>query len=216
MANRFLGLLVLVLGVITASPAKAVAQDLTTSPPEPEPQKCEGTCVSPQDLEAFLELAEERKCLDTQSPNILIDPINIVVDKQGRIFYSGKGPKPFKLKMKWCHYEMEAQGEVKVLAAVQEPPTYGFRLRPKAYTGLLLAEPFRKGRKATDAIDAAGLMLDPFYVKYFNLNFHVGFRSVGVGVGMDIFRSFGVYAGYALAWDGLHHNPEAALWFAFW
>lgn len=208
MVNRILATLTLVLGMLVAMPAQAIAQ-------EGEPAACNGTCVSPEDMKKFVEMLHERKCLDTKAPRLLLDPINIVVDKQGRIFSSGNNPKPYKMKIEWCNYEIQAEGEVKVLAAVQEPPAYGFRFRPKAYTGLLLAEPFRKDAVFTDAIDA-GLMVDPLYVKDFNLNFHVGFRSVGAGVGMDIFRSFGVYAGYALAWNGLNHNPEAALWFSFW
>lgn len=212
MASRFLASLVAAFGLLLSEPALAYAQDLT-HPPEPE--ACEGVCVAHEDMVQIKELLKERHCLDTEEPRISLDPINIVVDKEGRVFYSGNDPKPYKIKVEWCNYAMEATGKVKVLAAVQEPPSYGFRFRPKAYTGLLLAEPFRKDKTATDAIDA-GLMIDPLYVKDFNLNFHVGFRSVGAGVGLDVFKNFGIYAGYALAWDGLSHNPEAALWFAFW
>jgi hypothetical protein len=163
----------------------------------------------------FVAVLKERKCLEDTPPEFKLDPVKIVVDREGRIFYSGANPKPYRLQMKWCNFEVEASGKVDVLAAVQEPPSMGFRFRPKAFVGMLVLEPFRDGRKAKDGLDA-GLMIDAFYWKDLNLNVHAGFRSVGVGVGVDIFRSFGAYAGYALAWDGFHHNPEASLWFAFW
>jgi hypothetical protein len=180
-----------------------------------EGEACNGTCVAPDDMKKIVEVLKERQCLETEKPVYELDPVNVVVDKDGRIFYSGADPHPYTLHMKWCQYDVTAEGKVKVVAAVQEPPTFGFRMRPKAYLGYLLAEPFRKGKTFKDGIDA-GLMLDPFYVKYFNLNVHVGFRAVGVGVGVDIFRSFGAYAGYAVTWDGFHSNPETSFWFSFW
>lgn len=181
----------------------------------PEPVACEGTCVPQGDMSKFVELLQERKCQQEKPPEFKLDPVTIVVDRDGRIYYSGAAPKPYRLHMKWCNYEADAEGKVNVRAAVQEPPAYGFHFRPKAYAGMLLLEPFREGKKAKDGVDA-GLMLDVFYLKDFNLNVHAGFRSIGAGLGVDIFRSFGAYAGYALSWDGFHHNPEAALWFAFW
>lgn len=179
-------------------------------------QECpNGTCVPPEDMQKFVTVLKEKKCLQTEKPVYDLDPVNIVVDRDGRIFYSGAAPHPYKLHMKWCGYDVAAEGKVNVLAAVQEPPSGGFRFRPKAYAGYLIAEPFLKGKKASDGIDA-GLMADVLYFHDFNLNVHVGFRSFGGGLGLDIFRSFGVYAGYALAWDGFQSNPEAATWFAFW
>lgn len=177
-------------------------------------ETCEGTCVDDKDMKALMELARERKCLDTELPTFKLDPVNIVIDREGRVFFSGEKPHPYTLHMEWCHLKVEAAGDVKVMAAVQEPPVAGFRFRPKAYMGMLLADPLREGADPKDSIDA-GLMLDPLYYQDFNLNIHAGFRSVGVGLGFDIFRSFGAYAGYALSYEW-RHNPEVALWFSFW
>jgi len=188
-------------------PATALAQEPGAA--------CTGTCVPPEDMKVFVQVLQEKKCLLAEKPQYTLDPVDIVVDRQGRIFYSGNNPRPYRLHMKWCGYDVAAEGQVKVTAAVQEPPSAGFRFRPKAYMGMLLAEPFRTGKTWNSGVNA-GLMLDPFYLKDFNLNVSVGFRAVGVGVGVDIFRSFGAYGGYAITWDGLHSNPEAALWFAFW
>jgi len=180
-----------------------------------EGEACNGTCVPPEDMKQIVEVLKEKKCLQTEKPTFDLDSVNIVVDRDGRIFYSGAAPHPYKLHMKWCNYDVSAEGKVNVLAAVQEPPSGGFRFRPKAYAGYLIAQPFRKGKKAADGFDA-GLMADVLYFHDFNLNVHVGFRSFGGGLGVDIFRSFGGYVGYALTWDGFYSNPEASLWFAFW
>ncbi len=177
--------------------------------------ECKGTCVPDEDLRAFVQLAQEKKCLQTEQPKFELEPVTLVIDKDGRIFFSGAEPHPYKLKMTWCSYEVEAEGKVSVLAAVQEPPTWGFQLRPKAYLGYLLAEPLRSNKRLQDGVDA-GLMVDFFHWQDFNVNVHVGFRSFGAGLGVDIFRSFGGYVGYAATWDGFRSNPEVSLWFAFW
>jgi hypothetical protein len=171
------------------------------------------TCVAEPDLHAMIEIVREKQCLSQTVPTFELDPVIITVDRAGRIFYSTKGPQPYKLRIKWCVYDIEAQGKLNVVAAVQEPPWVGFRFRPKAYLGALLAEPFQEGRRFRDAWDA-GAMIDMFYVRDFNLNAHVGFRAVGLGLGVDLVKNFGVYAGYAYGWTA-KHNPEAALWFAF-
>jgi len=166
-------------------------------------------------MQKIVTVLRDQKCLKETKPEFKLDPVNIIVDRQGRIFYSGSAPQPYKLHMSWCNYEADGEGKVNVLAAVQEPPSYGFRFRPKAFVGMLLIEPFRDGKKPKDGLDA-GLMLDIFYLHDFNINVHAGFRSVGAGLGVDIFRNFGFYSGYALTWDGFKSNPEASLWFAFW
>lgn len=91
------------------------------------------TCVPPDDLAAMVVVLKEKKCLQTEKPTFELDSITVITDEKGRIFYTGADPKPYKLRMKWCSYEAEGTGQVKVVAAVKEPSTWGFRFRPKAY-----------------------------------------------------------------------------------
>jgi hypothetical protein len=177
--------------------------------------ECKGTCVASEDMPAIVTVLKEKKCLQSTTPTFDLDPVTIVIDKDGRVFFSGAEPHPYTLRMKWCSYSTEAKGKVDVVAAVTEPPTWGFRLRPKAYLGYLLVEPLRSEGTAKDGIDA-GLQEEIGYWHSFNLNASVGFRSFGAGLGIDIFRSFGAYAGYAMTWDGFRSNPQVSLWFAFW
>jgi hypothetical protein len=162
----------------------------------------------------MVQVLKERKCLDDSPPSFELDPIVIVTDEEGRVFYSGAKPEPYTVKMKWCHYEVEAQGEVKVVAALGEKSEWGFRFRPKAYLGYLLNQPLHDGNSFNDGVDA-GLALDFFHVYWANLNATIGFRSVGGGIGFDLTKNFGCYTGYALSFSDPLHNLAGGVYFAF-
>lgn len=176
---------------------------------------CQGTCVPPEDMKSLVASAKLKSCMNHTQPTIESDSITIVTDKDGRVFFSGAAPHPYTLRMKWCEYELEAKSTIHVVAAMQPAPTSGFRLRPKAYLGYALAEPLRTNGQARDGLDA-GLAEEILYWRNLNLNVAVGVRTFGAGLGIDIFRSFGAYAGYAMTWDGFRANPLVSLWFAFW
>lgn len=200
---RLLALLTLVLTVFLALPASAAE----TCP--------EGaTCVAKEDMEAFLQLLRDQKCRNENPPKYELDSIVIVEDKDGRIYGSGAEPKPYTLRMKWCNYEVVAQGKVQLLVAKREPPVWGFRFRPKFSSGFLFTSAFTQ-KDALSAIDV-GVLWEGFYYRSLNLNLATGFRSVGAGIGVDLTKNFGAYAGYALAYDGWLSNPYVGLSFAFW
>lgn len=170
-------------------------------------------CVSKADLEKFVAIAEERGCLEKTRPEFKLDEIVVLIDTEGRVFYSGADTrKPYKLVMKWCHYTVEATGKIDLVAAMATPQTSGFRFRPKAYLGYL---PFKlsKGR-FNDGIDA-GIMVDWFFVDWVNVNATAGFRSVGLGMGADVTAGFGLLVGYGMGWTAPLHNLTTSLWFAF-
>lgn len=183
--------------------------------------KCEGgTCVPDEDMEKFLTVLREKKCLQTEKPQFELDGINIVIDKDGRVFHSGAVPYPYKLKMRWCGYEVDGEGQVKVIAAMKEPEIWGFRFRPKAYISFLLGEPFYpvlegEEKPGIEEVVDAGVMVDFFHYDWFNLNIAAGYQSFGGGVGFDLTANFGAYAGYALTWGDWHHNPNLGVYFGF-
>lgn len=209
------------------------AQEAPKAPvPSPEPEAppaasgaaaepCpDGTCVPDADLKKMVEVLREKKCLQTEKPEFDLDPINIVVDRQGRIYYSGAEPHPYTVRMTWCNYEVEAAGKVDIVAAMRVPSTWGFRFRPKAYIGVLPGEAFynipdTESLEVMDLVDA-GVMVDFLYYEWANLNAAVGFRSLGGGIGFDLTENFGAYGGYALTWGDWHHNANLGLWFSFW
>jgi hypothetical protein len=137
-----------------------------------------------------------------------------VVDRDGRIYGSGSAPKPYTVKLKWCNYEVEAKGQVTLQAAQRVEPSYGFRFRPKAAIGHLplVALDKKDGYAGLDA----GVLVEPFFLSWSNLNAYIGFRAGGAGIGFDITKNMGLYLGYAVTWGSWQHNPHGAISFALW
>ena len=171
-------------------------------------------CVSDKDMSAFIQVLTEKQCLQKTHPTFQLDPITIVVDKEGRVYYSGAAPKPYTVKMTWCGYDVIAEGSVALVVAKNEPPVWGFRFRPKFAGSYLFVDGF-SSTKAVDGVDI-GILWDIFYYKAVNLNIATGFRSVGAGVGLDLFRNMTLYGGYAFSWWTLKHNPSVGVGFALW
>jgi hypothetical protein len=165
-------------------------------------------------MKAFIALAEEKKCLQTTQPTIQLDPVTVVVDKDGRVYYSGADPKPYTMKLSWCSYELTATGKVALTVAKNEPPVWGFRFRPKFMGSYLFVDGFSSS-KAIDGVDV-GILWDFLYYKAINVNVATGFRSIGGGIGFDWTSNFGAYAGYGFSWWTLKHNPQLGLYFSFW
>jgi len=226
-----LALLLLVAPVWAQEPEPVPASESVVAAAEPAPEGCKGgTCVSDADLKKMVEVLREKKCLQTTKPTFELDPVTIVVDRDGRIFYSGAAPHPYTVKMDWCNYQATAEGHVDVVAATLTPPIWGFRFRPKAYMGLLPGEAFYRIAENSvaelagedtesvgfaDVFDA-GVMADFLYYDWLNLNAAVGFRSFGGGLGADLTSNFGAYVGYANTWGTWHHNVNVSLWFSFY
>ena len=193
----------------------ATALLLLTSPALAQDGPCAAgsTCVPPADLKDMLAALEGQRCLKTTQPEFKLDPITIVTDKDSRIYVSGDKPLPYTLSMKWCGYDVSATGMVKATVAKAAPPTYGLRFRPKATLGFLLIDTFSQDTwsKGLDG----GLLLEPFFYQWVNINAYVGVRSVGGGVGVDLTGNFGLYVGYAITWQGWRSNPFVSAYFAF-
>jgi hypothetical protein len=190
--------------VESEAPPLAASDDAPTCP--------EGhVCVPIDDMQIIMQVIRDRHCLENTDPSFSFSNVTIIVDQDGRIFYQGdKDSKDletnFSMKMAWCHYQVEAGGKLKVIAAVNEPPIWGFRFRPKAYVGYAPLMPLFDGNDFSSGVDA-GLMLDFFYWKFLNVNAALGFRTVGAGIGLDITSNFGGYVGYGMSWEAMF-NPQ--------
>jgi hypothetical protein len=172
------------------------------------------TCVSKKDMENFIAVLQEKQCLQKTQPTLQLDPVTVVVDKEGRVYYSGDEPKPYTVKVTWCGYDVTATGKVLLTVAKNEPPVWGFRFRPKFAGSYLFVDGF-SSTKAVDGVDI-GVLWDFLYYKAVNLNVATGFRSIGAGVGLDLFRNITLYGGYAFSGWTLKHNPSVGVGFALW
>lgn len=171
-------------------------------------------CVEKTDWDKVATVLREKQCMLDKAPQLSSDPIMIVVDKQGRIYGSGSSPKPLTLHLEWCNYDITATGQTTIVAAQYVEPDWGFRFRPKATVGILGTE-LLVGEPVKNAVDG-GVLLEPFYFHFLNLNGYIGVRSTGVGLGLDVTRNFGVNMSYAITWGEWRSNPFVSVSFAFW
>jgi hypothetical protein len=142
-----------------------------------------------------------------------LDAVTIVTDEQGRVYYSGTAPRPYKIHLHWCNYDSSFEGKVNVVVAKREPKEWGFRFKLKFASSFLFMDAVN--RSPQQAVDV-GLLWDFLYWKNLNLNVATGFRSVGAGVGYDLTRNFGLYGGYGFSFWTLKGNPQVGLYFGFW
>lgn len=171
------------------------------------------TCVDNGDMQVFIQLLQDQKCRTDTQPEVTADPVTIIVDRKGRVYGSGTGPKPYTLHLKWCNYEITAKSNLTLQVAQRVEPDWGFRLRLKATFGVLGVEAF-KAHEVHEALDG-GLMLEPFFYHWVNLSAYVGIRATGVGVGIDLTTNFGAFVGYAITWGSWRSNPFVSVYFAF-
>lgn len=185
-----------------------------TSRAEVSCPNADDVCVTKADMDALVMLLREKQCLQTTQPTFKLDSVTIITDVDGRVYYSGSDPKPYTVKMAWCGYAVTATDNLTLVVAKKEPPVWGFRFRPKFTGSFLFVDAFHQS-SAGEAVDV-GILWDILYYKAVNLNITTGFRSAGLGVGVDITRNFGVFIGVAYSWWTLKVNPQAGLYFAFW
>lgn len=172
-------------------------------------------CVEKADMQTFLQLARDQKCRAAAPPTVTSDGVTIVVDRMGRVYGSGTGPRPFTVKMDWCNYKLEAKTELNVSAAQRIEPDWGFRLRLKPTFGFLVTEAFRSDTKFHESLDG-GLLVEPFYLYWANLNVYLGVRSFGIGLGADVTKNMTVYAGYSMTWGSWRSSPYLGVGFSLW
>lgn len=216
----YLLIVVATLFAILGLASRAFAQGIVTVEMEGVACMDPSVCLPPEDMDVFVKLLREKKCMQETKPEFKLDQVQLFLDRDGRVFYNGAMPHPYKVHVSWCNYEIDATGTLNVFAAVQEPPIWGFRFRPKAYMGFVLAEPFyavAKGEPSPDLGDVvdAGLMVDFLHYDFVNLNVALGFQSFGAAVGFDVTKNFGLYGGYGVTWGEWHQSPTAGLWFGF-
>ena len=170
-------------------------------------------CVSERDMAVFIELLREKQCFQTKPPVFTEDSITVIVDRDGRVYGSGNNPVPHKLKIDWCNYQINAESNIQLQVAQRVEPTWGFRFRPKATFGILVADLFR-GNVFHESLDG-GILIEPFYVQWVNANAYIGIRSLGAGLGVDLTKNFGAYVGWSITWGFWRSNPYISFYFAF-
>lgn len=180
--------------------------------------QCDGKCLTPDQVEKLREAIKELKNIHESPATVEFqDPVVIIRDWDGRVYIDGGSEKPLRLKVKIGeHVDRD------VLATVESrvwyrpvPESPMFRLRIRAQAGILVPEMAKTISGDEKPFWDGGVGWDFFHVMDVNLAVFTGVRSAGVGPGIDITKNFGVYAGYAVVYDGFSSSALATAYFSF-
>jgi hypothetical protein len=144
-----------------------------------------------------------------------MDGLTIVTDRMGRVYGSGTGSKPMKLHVEWCNYQLDATTNLQYQVAERVESDWGFRLRLKAAVGILPSEALRADTRFRESLDG-GVMIEPFYYHWANINGYVGLRSVGLALGADVTKNVTLFLGYGVTWGTWRGAPMIGIGFALW
>jgi hypothetical protein len=146
----------------------------------------------------LLEKAKQLEELQKSTPSLELEPVDIIVDKDGRVFIKDKVLG--KLKFGDLTYDTIIKLNTQVIKANKQ--SYGFDLKFKA-AAIQSYEIDEKGKLNTFASGA--LAIEPFYYKMYNLNLVIGPRLYAPAIGVDITEHFGGLVGI-----GFKYNDEKA------
>ena len=145
--------------------------------------------------------ANELQVLESATPELKLDSLNIIVDKDGRVFVKDQligtlnvGPLSYKVSMK-----------INTTIVKAREKEYGFDLKWKA----VIIESYERDKdNKVKAITSGALGIEPFYYKQFNLNLIIGPRLYGPAIGVDITEHFDILTGV-----GSLYNSQKAFFF---
>lgn len=199
-----------VLLVLLSSPA--LAQE-----PGPEPCQCEGTCLSEEDKKTVVDgLNELKKIKESKAEVKLKDDIVIVRDWEDRVYVNGGSAKPVRMTLKLGTVERDLEVQLPVHVSYREkPPDPMFRLRIRAQAGVLIPELVGSFSDGLEEFWDAGIGWDFVHLGPWNMSAYTGIRSAGGGVGLDLTRNFGPYAGYSFVYEDLRSSVFSGVFFSF-
>lgn len=181
-----------------------------------------GACLTKAQRDQVVEALKELKDIhDSKAELEFPEPIVIIRDWEDRIYVNGGEKRPVKAKLRIGQHvdrDLEMQLPIQVFYR-EEPPPPWLRLRVRAQLGVLVLEAVRAAGSDGDPKPFwdAGIGWDFAHVPDLELNLaaYTGVRSAGGGLGIDLTRNFGLYAGYGLVYDGWSHSALAAGYFSF-
>jgi len=184
----------LVLAYHTLS-ATALAQE-----PEPCPPPY-AVCLTEEEKKTVGDSLRELKDIkESKAQVVLKDEIVIVRDWEDRVYINGGEKKPVRATLtlgKTVERDLEIRLPVQTFYR-EKPPEPMFRLRIRAQAGVLVPSVLKEFKSGWDA----GAGWDFMHLGPVNLSAYTGIRSVGGGLGLDLTKNFGPYAGYAIVYDG--------------
>jgi hypothetical protein len=109
----------------------------------------------------------------------------------------------------WCNWELRWKLTPEFQITKEEPPqipSYGARVRVRA--GVQFVPDWNASlREAFDPV----LFLESFYWRAFHVSSHVGLRTLGTGIGVDITNTVDAYVGVGVTWGAWEVLPVLGL-----
>lgn len=181
-----------------------------------------GMCITEEEKNALIDALRELQNIHESKAELkLTEPITIVRDWEDRIFINGGRGKPIRVKLRIGEHvdrDLEAVLPIRVFYR-EKPPDPWFRLRIRAQFGVLVPETadFVSNDGDSGFFVDGGIGWDFFHIPDWSMNLaaYTGARSLGGGLGMDLTKNFGVYAGYALTYGEWNHSLLVSAYFAF-
>lgn len=221
---------VLLFSVPSWAGSEAVTSDVAVQPPAPaatpscpaEVTSSGGACLTKEQKEKVVEALKELEDIHGSKAELEFpEPIVIIRDWEDRVYINGGEKKPIKAKLRIGQHvdrDLEMQLPIRVFYREAPPPPW-FRLRIRAQLGILAPQILQSAKSGGDfkPFWDAGIGWDFVHVPGIELNLaaYTGIRSAGGGLGLDLTKNFGAYAGYSLAYDGWQHSLLVAGYFAF-
>lgn len=185
-------------------------------PPSAVPEG--GVCLTKEGKDKVVAAVKELEDLHSAKAELKFkDEIVIVRDWDDRVYVNGGDKKPIRATLTLgSSVSRDMEVELPVTVSYREKPADPmFRLRIRAQAGVLVPEMVKTFGGESTAFWDAGLGWDFFHLGPANLSAYTGIRSVGGGLGLDLTKNFGPYAGYALVFSGFKSSLLVGAYFSF-
>jgi len=173
-------------------------------PPCPPPY---AICLTEEEKGKVVDAVKELDDIKSSPAELeLKESVVVIRDWQGRVYVNGGDQKPITVKLRIGRI-IDRDLEMKLPVHVyerDEPEDPMFRARFRAQIGLMVPEIVRIATDGKlDWFWDGGVSLDFFHYDVFNVSLYVGVQSLGGGLGIDITKNFGIYAGPHLSYQSL-------------
>jgi hypothetical protein len=190
-------------------------QTLSAAAPAQESSPCPppyAVCLTEDEKKTVGDsLRELKEIKEAKARLVLEDDIVIVRDWQDRVYVNGGEGRPLRAVLKVGPVERDMEVKLPIRTFYRErPPEPMFRLRIRAQAGVLVPSVLKEFKGGWDA----GVGWDFMHLGPLNLSAYTGIRSAGGGLGLDLTKNFGPYAGYAITYDGWRSAAMAGVFFS--
>jgi hypothetical protein len=161
-------------------------------------------CVPDDAAEEIREVLNHQQCMKealeegNEDFEYTTEPYEIVVTKDGQVFSKDE----ITSHLRWCDYNLEFQSDPNLNVHIKDETEYGdwkFEFRPRVRLGMTF-HPLDIPAKFRELISPA-LLFEPFHIGLLHPEAHVGLKSFGMNVGVDVTRNMDIFGGAGVKWN---------------